>query len=52
LEVARVDLARITVKRKEENEGFPVQMHPKKKEEKMLGPVGWIGSSSVAEACL
>jgi len=27
-------------------------MHPIKKEEKMLGVIGWVGSSDVAEAGL
>ena len=49
LDVIRIDLDRIAVKRKEENEGFPVQLHPMKKEEKMLGTVGWVGSFDVAE---
>jgi len=47
--VTRIDLDRNALKRKEENEGFPVQVHPMAKEEKMLGTVGWVGSFDVAE---
>lgn len=36
----RVDLDRTVVKRKEENEGLLVQVHPMAKEEKMLGTIG------------
>ena len=43
----RVDLDRIAVKKKE-NEGFPVQVHPKKRR-KNVRKVGWVGSYVVAE---
>jgi len=34
LDVISVDVGGIAMKRKEDDEGFPVQVHPKKKEEK------------------
>jgi len=43
LDVIRVDLDRISVKRKEKDGGFPIQMHPKEKEEKMLRKVSRVG---------
>jgi len=52
LEEIRVDLDRRTAKRKQERTGFLVQMHPSRKEEKMLGVLGWVGNFDVAEASL
>jgi len=42
----------MAAKRKEKSKGLLVQMHPRKKEEKMLGTIGWVGSFDVAEAGL
>jgi len=52
LEEIRADLDRIAAKRKEERKGLLVQMQPRKKEEKMLGMISWVGSFDVAEADL
>ena len=37
---------------KEESKGLLVQVHPIKKEEKMLGVIGWVGSVDVAVVVL
>ena len=47
--MTRIDLDRNAVKRKEENEGLLVQLHPMAKEEFFLGITGWVGSFDVAE---
>jgi len=52
LEEIRTVLDRRASKRKKESKGLLVQVHPRIKEERMLGVIGWVGSFDVAEAGL